>query len=92
MGRYDKVAAFHIRGEGDSMVESVQEAIEIGRKAKCAVEISHFKSCGIKNWRKDIYRAIQLIDDARIQGQDVTVDFYPYEGGSTALTLSLIHI
>lgn len=89
VGRYDKVAAFHIRGEGDSMVESVQEAIEIGRKAKCAVEISHFKSCGIKNWRKDIYRAIQLIDDARKQGQDVTVDFYPYEGGATALTTML---
>lgn len=89
VGQYDRVVTFHIRGEGNSMVESVSEVIEIGKKANCAVEISHFKSCGMKNWRKDIHRAIQLIDNARAEGQDITVDFYPYEGGSTALTTML---
>lgn len=38
------------------------------------------------NWRKEIHRAIALIEEARKEGQDVTCDFYPYEGGSTALT------
>ena len=79
----------HIRGEGDSMVQSVAEVIEIARRAGCALEISHFKSCGVKNWRRDIHRAIALIESARAAGQDVTVDFYPYEGGSTALTTML---
>lgn len=86
VGRYGGVVTAHIRGEGDSMVDSVKEMIEIGRKAGCAVEISHFKSCGMANWRKEIHRAIALIEEARAQGQDVTCDFYPYEGGSTALT------
>ncbi|RRD96205.1 D-aminoacylase [Clostridiales bacterium COT073_COT-073] len=86
VGRYKRVVTAHIRGEGDSMVDSVREIIEIGRKAGCAVEISHFKSCGISNWRKEIHRAIGLIEEARASGQDVTCDFYPYEGGSTALT------
>ena len=86
MGRYGGVVTAHIRGEGDSMVDSVKEMIEIGRKAGCAVEISHFKSCGMANWGKDIHRAIGLIEEARAKGQDVTCDFYPYEGGSTALT------
>ena len=76
----------HIRGEGDSLVDSVREVIEIGRRVGCPVEISHFKSCGMSNWRKEIHRAIALIETARKDGQDVTCDFYPYQGGSTALT------
>ena len=86
VGRYGGVVTAHIRGEGDSMVDSVREIIEIGKKAGCAVEISHFKSCGMANWKREIHRAIALIEEARAAGQDVTCDFYPYEGGSTALT------
>lgn len=86
VGKHHSVVTAHIRGEGDSMVKSVEEIIEIGRKAGCAIEISHFKSCGMKNWRKDIFKAITLINKARAQGQDVSCDFYPYEGGSTSLT------
>lgn len=86
VGRYGGVVAAHIRGEGDSLADSVKEIIEIGKLAGCAVEISHFKSCGMANWGKEIYRAIALIEEARAAGQDVTCDFYPYEGGSTALT------
>ena len=79
----------HIRGEGDGLVASVREVIEIAREAECPLEISHFKSCGKQNWRKEIFRAIDEIENARAHGQDVTVDFYPYTGGSTALTTML---
>ena len=71
------------------MVQSVREVIEIARRVGCALEISHFKSCGMKNWGKDIHTAIADIEAARAEGMDVTVDFYPYEGGSTALTTML---
>lgn len=86
MAKYHAPLCVHIRGEGDSMVDSVKEVIEIGKRVGCPVEISHFKSCGMANWRKEIHRAIELIEQARKQGQDVTCDFYPYEGGSTSLT------
>ena len=89
VGERHKLIATHIRGEGDSMVESVREVIEIARRAGCALEISHFKSCGTANWRRDIHRAIALIEAARAAGQDVSCDFYPYDGGSTALTTML---
>ncbi|MCR5005291.1 MAG: amidohydrolase family protein [Clostridiales bacterium] len=89
VGRYDGVITTHIRGEGDSLVASVEEVIEIARRAGCALEISHFKSCGMKNWRHAIHEAIQRIEVARAAGQDVTCDFYPYAGGSTALTTML---
>lgn len=89
LGKAGRVLTAHIRGEGDSLVSSVREIIEIGKKAGCAVEISHFKCCGMENWRRGIHEAIALIDKARAEGQDVTCDFYPYEGGSTALTTML---
>jgi len=83
---YKAPLCVHIRGEGDSLVDSVREVIEIGRRVGCPVEISHFKSCGMANWKKEIHRAIALIEKAREEGQDVTCDFYPYMGGSTSLS------
>lgn len=79
----------HIRGAGDSLVSSVEEVLKIARDAECPLEISHFKSCGIQNWNREIFKAIDKIERARSEGQDVTVDFYPYIGGSTALTTML---
>lgn len=89
LGEYDRILCTHIRGEGDSLVKSVKEVIEIARLAGCRLEISHFKSCGMKNWGRGIREAAGLIEQARAGGQDVTCDFYPYDCGSTTL-MSLI--
>ncbi len=75
----------HIRGEGDNLVPSVKEIIEIAKRAELPLNISHFKSTGVKNWGKNIHQAIGLVEEARMKGQDITVDFYPYCGGSTTL-------
>jgi N-acyl-D-aspartate/D-glutamate deacylase len=83
------VLCTHIRGEGDSLVDSVREMIEAAEAARIPLNISHFKATGIHNWRSMIFRAIELIEKARAKGQPVTADFYPYDGGSTTL-LSLI--
>lgn len=82
---YGGVLTTHIRGEGDYLVESIAEVIEISRRAEVPLHISHFKSTGIKNWGRKIHEAIKLIEKARASGQDITVDFYPYDGGSTTL-------
>lgn len=79
----------HIRGEGDSLVESVEEVIDVAAKAGVPLNISHLKSTGIKNWNSKIFEAARKIEEARGSGQDVTADFYPYDGGSTTL-LSLL--
>ena len=83
-----KPLAIHIRGEGNSMVKSVREVLEIGRIADVPVHISHFKAAGANNWRKTVPEAIALIEKAR-ESQDVTVDFYPYTGSSTSI-ISLV--
>ena len=75
----------HIRGEGNTLVESVDEVIDIARKAGIRLHISHLKATGIKNWRKKIFEALDHIERARAEGQSVTADFYPYAGGSTTI-------
>lgn len=75
----------HIRGEGDNLVPSVREIIDLAKRADVPLNISHFKATGVKNWGKNIHEAIEIIDAARAKGQDITVDFYPYCGGSTTL-------
>ena len=78
----------HIRGEGDTLLEAIAEAIRIGRETGAAVQISHFKASGRDNWGKSS-RALELIDQARAEGMDVTADMYPYLAGSTSLSATL---
>jgi N-acyl-D-amino-acid deacylase len=74
----------HVRDEAGNLIEAYEEAIEIGRKAGAAVQISHFKAAGRDNWDKAAL-ALELIDRARSEGLDVTADMYPYLAGSTHL-------
>ena len=87
--KHGGILTTHIRGEGGILVRSVEEVIEVAQRAEIPLNISHFKATGIKNWRSAIFRAIDKIETARAKGQDVTADFYPYDGGSTTL-LSLV--
>jgi N-acyl-D-amino-acid deacylase len=78
----------HIRGEGDTLLEAIAEAIRIGRETGAAVQISHYKAAGRENWDK-AQRGLELIDQAREEGLDVTADMYPYLAGGTALAAAL---
>jgi N-acyl-D-amino-acid deacylase len=78
----------HIRNEGDTLLEAVAEAIRIGRETGAAVQISHFKAAGRENWHKSAL-ALELIDQARAEGMDVTADMYPYLAGGTSLVAAL---
>src|SRR5205823_5300390 len=42
--------ASHIRDEGDSIAEALDEAFRIGREAAIPVEIWHLKAAGKSNW------------------------------------------
>jgi N-acyl-D-amino-acid deacylase len=80
--------ASHVRGEGDTLLAAISEAIEVGRRAGLPVQISHLKASGRANWPK-MAEAITLIERARATGLDVTADMYPYPAGSTGLTALL---
>jgi N-acyl-D-amino-acid deacylase len=74
----------HMRNEGDEVLDSIREVIGICRDAGCPLHISHLKVAGKRNWGK-AGQALELIDEARSQGLDVTFDQYPYIAGSTML-------
>ncbi len=82
------IYASHIRGESDTLLPAIAEAIEVGRRAGLPVQISHLKAAGQANWTK-MGQAIELIEAARADGLDVTADMYPYPAGSTGLTALL---
>lgn len=86
--RFNGVYASHIRDEGDKVHEAVSEAIAIGRDAKIPVEISHFKVTYKPNWGRSV-ETIGLVERARLEGLDVTVDQYPYVASSTTLDTTL---
>ena len=75
----------HMRSEADHLVESIEEALAIGREAGVPVEIYHLKAAGKRNWTK-ARDAIALIENARRAGQDAGADMYPYTAGATGLT------
>jgi len=84
VAKYGGIYTSHVRGEGDTLISSVKEAIEIGRKSGAPVEVSHHKASGKSNWGK-VKRTLKMIDEARSKGVDVTCDVYPYVAGSTGL-------
>jgi N-acyl-D-amino-acid deacylase len=83
--RYDDPAVLYGNGNADSFA-GIQEAIEVGRKAGVPVQISHIK--GFVPCTPDVPATIlRMVEDARKEGIDVTVDQYPYTGASTLLTI-----
>lgn len=74
----------HIRGEANTLIEALQEAVAVGRHAEIAVQVSHLKASGVNNWSK-MPQAIEIIERARTDGLDVTADMYPYPASNTGL-------
>jgi N-acyl-D-amino-acid deacylase len=83
--KYNGVYASHMRDEGDSVTEAIEEALTIGREAKIPVEISHFKLSGQQNWGRS-KETVPMIDAARKEGIEVTIDQYPYTASSTSIS------
>ncbi len=78
---FDGIYATHMRNENDHLLEAVDEALEIGTKAGVAVQISHHKAAGERNWGK-VEESLAKVDAAVAEGAEVTLDVYPYTAGS----------
>ena len=82
--KYGGLYATHIRNEADLLIESITEALEVGRGADVPVQISHLKTQERRNWYK-LPAVLELVERARQEGIDVTADRYPYCAASTGL-------
>jgi N-acyl-D-amino-acid deacylase len=72
ISRYNGLYASHIRGERETILEAVEEAIRIGREANVPVQISH--NAPKYGAPCNATANLALVEDARARGQDVTVD------------------
>jgi N-acyl-D-aspartate/D-glutamate deacylase len=78
----------HLRDEGDRLLESIEEMLEVAKTTGCSLVISHLKAAGKANWGK-VETAIARIEKARSDGLDICLDVYPYTAGSP-LIVSLL--
>jgi N-acyl-D-aspartate/D-glutamate deacylase len=85
MKKYSVPLVTHIRGEGDTLNESLEEVIEIARRLGVPLHISHLKVIGARNWGNGARKALNIIENARKSGIDISCDMYPYTAGSTQL-------
>ncbi len=85
--RYGGVYASHIRDQGKKIAEAIEEAIEVGRRNRMKVQISHIKLAD-----EDVWNKINLIAGpvarARSEGVKVYCDLYPYIATSSGFTSS----
>ncbi|MEX3313491.1 amidohydrolase family protein [Sulfitobacter sp. PS-8MA] len=79
----------HMRDEGDDVVRSVGETLQIGREACVPVVISHHKCIGRRNFGQS--RATLALIDAALREQDIALDQYPYTASSTVLLPHKVH-
>ncbi|MFA9560319.1 amidohydrolase family protein [Evansella sp. AB-rgal1] len=82
---YNGVYSTHMRDEADGLMDSIEESLEIARRANVSLQISHLKAVGKQNWGK-VKDAVKRIDEARKENIDVHYDFYPYSASSTYLS------
>jgi N-acyl-D-amino-acid deacylase len=76
----------HMRDEADRVMESLEETFRIGRELGVPVVISHHKVAGKANHGRS--RETLPLIEARMRGQAIGLDCYPYCASSTILTAS----
>lgn len=74
---------------GIGLLGSVEEALEIGRRAAIPVHISHIKALGV-DVQGEAADVIELVERARAAGQQVTADQYPWLASGTHLSSALL--
>jgi dihydroorotase/N-acyl-D-amino-acid deacylase len=75
--KYGGIYATHMRSEGDTVLDALDEAIRIGREAHIPVEVWHIKAAGKQNFGR-MKEIVAKIEQARREGIDITADTYAY--------------
>ena len=75
--KFGGIYATHMRSESDSVLDSIDESLRIGREAHIPVEIWHIKVAGKNNWGH-MPDVIAKINKARARGADISANTYAY--------------
>ncbi len=90
--RLGGVHCCHLRDESDyniGLIAALEEAIEISRASGVSTQIAHLKALGPRQWGKGV-QLLQMIEQAREEGLDVSFDQYPYPASGSSITGALL--
>jgi N-acyl-D-amino-acid deacylase len=88
VSKHNGVYTTHMRNEDDTVIEAVEEALEVCKKAKVSLQISHLKACNKSNWHKT-EKFLEQIHEAFDEGLPVEADRYPYIAYATGMSTFL---
>jgi dihydroorotase/N-acyl-D-amino-acid deacylase len=88
-GQMGGIHISHMREEASQVVQSVMETIRIGQEGGLPTQVTHHKVVGPGNWGKSA-ETLQLIDAARANGVDASIDQYPYTASATSVQAALL--
>jgi N-acyl-D-amino-acid deacylase len=82
--RWNRPYTTHMRNEDAALGEALDEAIEIARRARVRLQVSHCKAAG-RAQHGSAGMLLGKLHAARLSGVDVRGDQYPYLAGATFL-------
>ncbi|MFJ1301929.1 amidohydrolase family protein [Pseudomonadota bacterium AL_CKDN230030165-1A_HGKHYDSX7] len=85
---HDGIFTTHLRDEGDTVMDCLEETFRIGRELGVPVVISHHKVVGQANHGRSVETLARIGEQMRQQA--VCLDCYPYNASSTILDQALV--
>jgi N-acyl-D-amino-acid deacylase len=82
--RFGGFYSSHVRDEENVVFDAWREAIDVGRKARIPVEISHIKLASKPVWGKAA-EGLRILEAAKREGLTVMADWYPYTYWQSAI-------
>ncbi|MBI2607684.1 MAG: amidohydrolase family protein [Candidatus Doudnabacteria bacterium] len=79
-----KYLSVHLRSETGKILDALDEALALARKAEVGLKISHLKLRGRINWHL-FDEIINKLENAYHQGLDISFDVYPYDSSWSVL-------
>ena len=87
-GEFEGMYITHMRSEGNSIFQAVDETIRIAREGELPAEIYHWKLGGKPNWIK-LDSVMAMINLANQSGLHISADMYTYIAGATGLDAAM---
>ena len=84
VAKHNSFMVYHMRYEGQRVLDGMEEVFRIARESGAACHISHFKARGRQAWGM-APQMVKAVERAHAEGLDITADQYPYLAGSTML-------
>ena len=86
--KYDKILTIHTKNDGEKIIDSINEVINIVKIIKVKTHINHLKILGHKNWKYST-ELNEILNQSIIENLPLSFDIFPYTANNTVAYLLL---